>query len=172
MTMRKQSQANRGFSTIRRIAVLLLAVVVVGITATVAFASPAHPQWQYANSSLSSNGQTLSVDFKEVGLGSQYTSDLITLSATVTADWGCFTKSGNHPQAENKEGPGTVSNTQEFQTRNGSITDTISLSIGSTLTCPSGQRLRLISATYDDITIHGTAGDFPASPSSLSYPPS
>jgi hypothetical protein len=170
MTMRKQSQANRGFSMMRRLATLLLAVAVVGITATVAFASPAHPQWQSATSSLSSDGQTLSVAFKEVGLGSQYTSDDITLSATVESDWGCFTKSGNHPQAENKEGPGTQSVTEPFPARNGNVTGTISLSIAPALTCPSGQRLRLISASYTDITVSGAAGDFLATPSTQTYP--
>jgi hypothetical protein len=156
----------------RKIIVLLCAFAVVGVTATAAFSAPANPQWQYANASLSSNGQTVSVNFKEVGLGSQYLSDTITLTATVEALWGCYTRGpvSNHPQATNKEGPGTLSNTETFDTKHGQITDTISLSIVAPDLCPSGQVERLISASYTNITIHGTAGDFLTTPSSLFYP--
>jgi hypothetical protein len=132
--------------------------------------TPANPAWQSAVSSLSSNGQTLSVSFKEVGLGSQYTSDTITLSATVTSDWGCFTHSGMLPSATNKQGPGTVSNTDTFPARNGSVVGTISLTISSTLSCPPGQNRRLISASYTDIDVLGAAGDFDATPNSLFFP--
>jgi hypothetical protein len=152
------------------LAALAVALASLSLAAVGALAKPANPQWQSANSSLSSDGQTLSVAFKEVGLGSQYTSDDITLSADVDALWGCFTKkSGNHPQATNKEGPGTLSNTQPFDARNGQVTGTISLSIVAPDLCPPGQRERLISANYTNITVSGAAGTFTASPSSQSY---
>src|SRR6266571_886694 len=109
---------------------ILVAFAVAAVLTAAALAAPANPQWQYANASLSSNGQTLTVSFKEVGLGSQYLSDNITLSATVESLWGCFTKgpTSNHPQATNKEGPGTLSNTEPFPAKNGQITGSISLS--------------------------------------------
>ncbi len=165
----------RGPKPARLIVALVLAVALVGVAATAAFAkpgAPANPQFQYANSSLSSNGQTLSVSFKEVGLGSQYTTEDITISATVEGLWGCFTRgpTSNHPQATNKEGPGTLSNTQTFPVRNGQTTGTISLSIVAPDLCPNGQVERLISVSYSDITISGAAGDFLATPSSLSFP--
>jgi hypothetical protein len=151
---------------------MLAALAVTALMATAAVAAPANPQWQRANASLSSDGDTLSVSFKEVGLGSQYLSDDITLSATVEATWGCFTKgpTSNHPQATNKEGPGTLSNTETFPARNGQITGTISLSIVAPDLCPGGQVERLISASYTNITVTGAAGSFLASPSSLFYP--
>jgi hypothetical protein len=153
--------------------IIMASVIFVALAfATAAFSAPANPQFQYANASLSSNGQTLSVSFKEVGLGSQYLSDTITLSATVDSLWGCFTKgkTSNHPQATNKEGPGTLSNSEEFPARNGQITGTISLSITAPELCPSGQVERLISVSYTNITISGAAGTFSTTPSSLSYP--
>jgi hypothetical protein len=157
----------------RKIIVLLCAfAVAAGVAATAAFSAPANPAFQYANASLSSNGQILSVSFKEVGLGSQYLSDTITLSATVDSVWGCYTKGqpSNHPQATNKEGPGTLSNSETFATRNGQITGTISLSISAPNLCPPGQSERLISVNYTNIRIHGAAGYFTTNPSSLSYP--
>jgi hypothetical protein len=156
----------------RKVLVILAVFAAAALTATAAIASPANPSWQYANASLSANGQTISVNFKEVGLGSQYLSDTITLSATVEALWGCYTRgpTSNHPQASNKEGPGTLSNTQTFATKHGQITDTISLSIAAPNLCSPGQDERLISASYTNITIHGTAGDFLTSPSSFTYP--
>jgi hypothetical protein len=155
-----------------RIILILVAFAVTAIATTAALAAPANPQWQRANASLSSNGETLSVSFKEVGLGSQYLSDSITLSATVEATWGCYTRgpTSNHPQATNKEGPGSLSNTQVFPARNGQITGTISLSISAPDLCPRGQVERLISASYTNITVTGAAGSFLASPSSLFYP--
>jgi hypothetical protein len=157
---------------LRRVLVIPVAFAIAALVVTGAFAAPANPQWQYANASLSSNGQTVSVSFKEVGLGSQYLSDTITLSATVESTWGCFTKGSpsNHPQATNKEGPGTLSNSETFPARNGQVTGTISLSIVAPDLCPNGQVERLISASYTNITISGAAGAFLTSPSSLSYP--
>jgi hypothetical protein len=156
----------------RKVLLLLVAFAAAMVLTTAALAAPANPQWQYANASLSSNGQTVTVNFKEVGLGSQYLSDTITLSATVESTWGCFTKGSpsNHPQATNKEGPGTLSNSQVFPARNGQITGSISLSIVAPDLCPNGQVERLISASYTNITITGAAGPFLTTPSSLSYP--
>jgi hypothetical protein len=155
--------------------VILAALAVMALAATSAVAkpgAPANPQWQSANASLSSDGQTVSVAFKEVGLGSQYLTETITLSATVESTWGCFTKgpTSNHPQATNKEGPGTLSNSETFPVRNGQVTGTISLFIEAPDLCPNGQTERLIEASYTNITITGAAGPFLTTPSSLSFP--
>jgi len=121
------------------------------------------PHFQFANSSVSSTTGALTVDFKEVGLGTGTSSVQITLTVdNATAVYQCFNKGGNHPKAGNKE---TVSMSLQasgnFPVRNGQTT--ASLSVGppsqGDFACPSGQSLFLQSVTYSGITVTDAFGN-------------
>lgn len=121
------------------------------------------PHFLSANSSISSSTGALTVSFKEVGLGTTVSTEVVTLTVdTATAVYQCFNNGGQHPKAGNKETvsmslttPGT------FPVRNGSVTGTISAGPPSKgdFNCPSGQSLFLQSVTYSGITVTGAAGD-------------
>jgi hypothetical protein len=146
----------------RRILIVLAAVF-----ATAAVAVPValadSPHFLFANSSISSTTGALTVDFKEVGLGTGTTSVTITLTVeNATAVYQCFNNGGNHPKAGNKE---TVSTSLQasgtFPVRNGQTT--ASLSVGppsqGDFACPSGQSLFLQSVTYSGISVSDAFGN-------------
>ena len=122
------------------------------------------PHFLYANSSVSASTGALSVSFKEAGLGnSGVTSTQITLTVDrASAVYQCWNKGGKHPQAGNKE---TVSHslsiTQTFQVRNGQTTGPITTGPPDPggFSCPSGQKLYLMSVEYSGIFVHGVGGD-------------
>jgi hypothetical protein len=141
--------------------------VLAAVFATAAVAVPValadSPHFLFANSSISSTTGALTVDFKEVGLGTGTTSVTITLTVeNATAVYQCFNNGGNHPKAGNKE---TVSTSLQasgtFPVRNGQTT--ASLSVGppsqGDFTCPSGQSLFLQSVTYSGITVSDAFGN-------------
>jgi hypothetical protein len=109
--------------------------------------------------SVSSTGSsiTLSVSFKAAGLGNISQATFF-LTATAEGTFGCFTKSGNHPQATNKEGPATLTGSTTVDVRNGQTTGTVSVTLSTSLTCPPGQHLAVISASFTDITLTGPEG--------------
>jgi hypothetical protein len=146
---------------VRRVLVLLAAAfgtLVIGVGT--AFADS--PNFHYANASIDSAG-TLSVSFKETGLGNTAATEAVTLSVvTATADYQCFNGGGNHPQAANKETVSTsLTTTGSFPVRNGQTTGVISVGPPSqgAFACPPGQRLFLQSVSYAGITVTGSAGD-------------
>ena len=121
------------------------------------------PHFLSANSSLSGGG-VLTVSFKEVGLGnSGVTSTNITLTVDhASADYQCWNRGGNHPQAGNKETVSTsLSITQTFKVRNGQTTGSISAGPPGPggFSCPGGQKLFLMSVNYSGIYVHGVGGD-------------
>ena len=137
------------------------AVVAVATAVAMAFAAAvalaASPHFN-KGTSASLSGSTLTVTFKASGLGNISEADF-SLSATATATYGCFTKSGHHPSATNKEGPSTATASGTFPVRNGSVSGSLSLSPpASTLSCPSGQHVELISGSYQDVTLSGPQG--------------
>lgn len=107
--------------------------------------------------SATSNSVTLSASFKAAGLGNTTTATF-SLSADATGTFGCFTKSGNHPQATNKEGPVTLTGSTTVPVRNGSTSGTVSVTLGTSLTCPKGQILRVIDAAFTNVTLSGPGG--------------
>ena len=138
--------------------------VLAAVFATAAIAVPValadSPHFLFANSSISSTTGALTVNFKEVGLGTGTTSVTITLNVqNATAVYQCFNNGGKHPKAGNKE---TVSTSLQasgtFPVSNGQTT--ASLSVGppsqGDFACPSGQSLFLQSVTYSGITVTGT----------------
>lgn len=121
------------------------------------------PNFHFANASVSTTTGALSVSFKETGLGTTLSSERITLTVTTArAEYQCWNNGGNHPKAGNKETVQTSLTTSgTFAVRNGQTTGTISAGPPSQgdFTCPSGQNLFLMSATYSGITVTGSAGD-------------
>ncbi|MGH7687158.1 MAG: hypothetical protein ACREN2_10130 [Candidatus Dormibacteria bacterium] len=88
-------------------------------SATVAFA--AHPHFLYASVTGSVTANSITVSFKEAGLGNSLSS--VNISVTGTAE--CINGGGRHPKAENKtaEGAGGTFNVSNGQAT-GSLTMT------------------------------------------------
>lgn len=123
----------------------------------------------------------LLVSFRESGLGNSPTpgSVQVEVTAQASAEYACVNGGNNHPKAANKETiTAPVGGTGDFPIgNNGSASGTIRIEAPSagTFSCPSGQRLVLVSVTYSTILISDntntdTAGvqDVPVPPSSLS----
>jgi hypothetical protein len=69
----------------------------------------------------------------------------------------CYTKSGNKPQAANKQETLNVSQTGSFPVRGGQTTGSFTVTPLSTLTCPGGQHVVIESVSYD-LTLSGPGG--------------
>jgi hypothetical protein len=123
----------------------IAAVAIIAVGATSAFAASPHI---VGSPSVDVSGNTLTVTASVAGLGSVSTVDL-TLSGTVDVNSRCYTKSGNKPQAANKQETLTVGSTDTFDVRNGRTNATFTVSPVSTLQCPKGQRVVIESFTYD-----------------------
>jgi hypothetical protein len=108
---------------------------------------------------IAPTGNSLVVNFKAAGLGNISTVDF-SLTGTVDVSSRCYTKSGNKPQAANKQESIVVNQDATFDVRNGQTTGSFTIAPLSTLTCPGGQRVVVESVTYD-LTLAG--------PGSLSY---
>jgi hypothetical protein len=141
------------------------------LAAQAAFADS--PHFLSASATVNSSGDLVAT-FKEAGLGNNATTAGISLSADATADYQCFNKGGNHPQAGNKETvSGPVSSTGTFDVRHGSTSGSISVGAPGpgAFSCPSGQTLHLITVTYTNVTLKDTSvtpNDVAAIPGSFS----
>ena len=101
------------------------------------------------------SGNSLILSASVAGLGSV---DEVTFSLVGTVDVSsrCYTKSGNKPQAANKQETISVNSTETFDVRNGRTNATFTVTPLSTLTCPRGQKVVVESVTYDlDLTYQG-----------------
>jgi len=109
-------------------------------------------------SGISSTG-TLTVNFKEAGLGDNQQITYV-LSADSTAVYACINHGGNHPQASNKETvSGPVSATGTFSSgKNGSITASLTIAPppAGDFSCPGNQRLVLASVSYSNVSLSDT----------------
>ena len=123
----------------------LAALAILAVGATSAFAASPHI---VGTPTVTVTSNTLTVTASVAGLGSVPTVDL-TLSGTVDVNSRCYTKSGNTPQAANKQESISVDSTGTFQVRNGRTNATFTVSPVSTLRCPGGQRVVIESFTYD-----------------------
>ena len=103
------------------------------------------------------SGNSLTVSFKAAGLGNE-TSVPITLSGNVVVSSRCYTKSGNKPQAANKQETIHVNQTQDFPVRNGQTTGSFTVTPLSTLTCPGGQHVVIESVDFSDLVLTGPGG--------------
>jgi hypothetical protein len=103
--------------------------------------------------SVSGNSATFSASVAGLGNASSAT---FTLQGPVTVSSRCYTKSGNKPQAANKQETINVSDTETFAVRNGRTNATFSVTPLSTLQCPGGQHVVIESATYNlDLVYQG-----------------
>jgi len=109
-------------------------------------------------SGVNSDG-SLNASFKIAGLGSNQSID-VTASAHADATYGCLNKGNNCPNAANKVNvQSNVSATGTFTSgKNGSIRASLTVDPpDTTLTCPGGQKLVLVSVSYTNVKL-GAAG--------------
>ncbi|SRR6266568_3832962 len=144
----------------------VLAVTAGSLVLAVGPAFATSPHFINASASGPSRSGTLSVNFKEAGLGNDalisYQAD-----ANASATYACINGGGNHPQAKNKETvAGPVSAFGTFSSdKNGSISNSLTLNPpgAGDFSCPSGQRLVLASVSYSDVSITDTTDGITAS---------
>jgi hypothetical protein len=142
----------------RRIAVVALAFMAVALIAQQALAQNEH--FIFARASLNNNG-TLTVNFKEAGLGANQNIDY-ELTADATATYVCVNRGGGNPSASNKTTvAGPVSQTGTFNSgKNGQVTASLTVSPPpSDITCPPGQSLQLASVSYTNVAITDTTNN-------------
>jgi hypothetical protein len=136
----------------RKIAVVALVFVAFALIAQQALAQNEH--FIRASANLNNDG-TLTVSFKEAGLG---TNQLITYvaSADATATYVCVNRGGGNPSASNKTTvAGPVSATGQFSSgKNGQVTASLTISPPpSDISCPPGQSLQLAQVSYTNVAI-------------------
>jgi len=144
--------------SLRVIVVATAALLAMLAMAVVALAQNEH--FIRASGNLNNNG-TLTVSFKEAGLG---TNQLITyvLSADSTATYVCVNRGGANPSAQNKTTvSGPVSATGRFSSgKNGQVTESLTVSPPpSDITCPPGQSLELASVSYTNVVLTDTTNN-------------
>jgi hypothetical protein len=142
----------------RRIAVLALVFMAVALVAQQALA--VSPHFVSASGTLNTNG-TLTVNFKEAGLGTNQNIDY-TLTADATATYVCVNKGGANPSAQNKTtAAGPVSASGTFNSgKNGNVTASLTVSPPpSDISCPKGQDLELAQVSYSTVTLTDTTNN-------------
>ena len=139
----------------KRFTLLIAAVLAfAAVAATPALAASPH---FVGTPTATVSGNTLTVNFKAAGLGNDTTVP-ITLSGDVTVNSRCYTKSGNKPQAANKQETIHVDQTRDFPVRNGQTTGSFTVTPLSTLTCPGGQRVVIESVDFSGLALSGPGG--------------
>jgi hypothetical protein len=129
----------------RAILVTTAALVVLVMGATSALAASPHI---VGSPSATVSGNTLTVTASVAGLGNVETATF-SLVGTIDVSSRCYTRSGNKPQAANKQETIAVNSTETFPVRNGRTNATFSVTPLSTLDCPPGQVTVIESITYD-----------------------
>jgi hypothetical protein len=120
--------------------------------ATAAWAASPHI---VGNPSVTVSGNSATFSASVAGLGN-VPSATFSLEGTVTVSSRCYTKSGNKPQAANKQETIDVDQTETFPVRNGRTNATFTVTPLSTLDCPPGQIVVIESFTYDlDLVYQG-----------------
>lgn len=142
----------------RRITTVALVFAAVALIAQQALA--VSPHFVNASGTLNNNG-TLTVNFKEAGLGTNQNIHY-TLTANATATYVCVNKGGGNPSASNKTTvAGPVSSEGTFNSgKNGNVTASLTVSPPpSDISCPKGQSLQLAQVTYNDVTLTDTTNN-------------
>jgi hypothetical protein len=131
------------------------AVAVIAALAFTSIAAAQNPHFIRASSGLTNSG-ALTATFKIAGLGDNETIS-VTLSAQATAQYACFNRGGNHPEATNKETvSGPVSATGLFTSgQNGQVNGSLTAGPPSPgdFSCPPGQNLVLTFVQYTGVTL-------------------
>ena len=143
----------------RRVAAaLVMSLALLALMATAAFAQNEH--FVRASGSLNNDG-SLTVSFKEAGLGTNQNIDY-TLTADATATYVCVNRGGANPSAQNKTTvAGPVIATGTFSSgKNGQVTASLTVSPPpSDISCPPGQSLELASVTYTNVVLTDTTNN-------------
>jgi hypothetical protein len=142
----------------RRIAVVALVFAAVALIAQQALA--VSPHFISASGTLNNNG-TLTVNFKEAGLGTNQNITYVA-SADATATYVCVNNGGGNPSAQNKTTvAGPVSATGTFNSgKNGNVTASLTLNPPpSDISCPKGQTLQLAQVSYTNVAITDTTNN-------------
>ena len=143
----------------KRLSILTLTMIaLVGFMATTVRAQNPH-FLTYDVTGVNSNG-TLSSDFRIAGLGSNVTIT-VTVSADASAVYACLNHGQKCPSAANKSTvTGTVTAQGTFTSgKNGSVRGSLTVSPPpSTLTCPGGQNMVLVSVDYTNVSLSSSAG--------------
>ena len=134
----------------RKTLVLLVAACCLAFAATAVAASPHF----LGTPTATVSGNTLTVSASVAGLGNA-TGANFSLTGNVTVNSRCYTKSGNTPQAANKQETVSVNQTQTFPVRNGRTNVTFTVTPLSTLKCPGGQRVVIEGVSYSGLTLSG-----------------
>jgi hypothetical protein len=138
----------------KKLSILTLTMIAVsGFMATTVRAQNPH-FLRCSASGLNSDG-SLNVCFKIAGLGSNQTID-VTASAHADAVYACKNNGQQCPNAANKVNvQSDVSATGTFTSgKNGSIRASLTVDPpDTTLTCPGGQKLVLVSVSYTNVTV-------------------
>jgi len=143
----------------RRVTFSFLTLFVVGylIAGTAAAQSGgAHFQKSSVKASIS-NGGDLTVSWVEAGLGNGNVD--YTLTADVTADYYCTSKSGGTPNAANKfTSSGSPEANGSFESKNGKVSGRLTLSVPAAPsseppTCGRGQTLALQQVTWSNVLL-------------------
>jgi hypothetical protein len=137
--MKQQSRMKRAIV----VAIATSATLLLGATAAMA-ASP----HVVGNPTTTVSGNSLILSASVAGLGN-VESATFDLNGTVDVSSRCYTKSGNKPQAANKQESISVAQTETFPVRNGRTNATFTVTPLSTLTCPPGQNVVIESVTYN-----------------------
>jgi hypothetical protein len=154
----------------KRISILTLAVVALSsfMAITVWAASP---HFLRCSASGVNDDGSLNVCFKIAGLGDNQTLT-VTASATATAVYGCLNGGQQCPNAANKVTVhANVSASGDFTSgKNGQISACLTVDPPpTTLTCPNGQDLVLVSVSYTNVSVSAPgAGSCQTSPGTFS----
>jgi hypothetical protein len=102
------------------------------------------------------SGNSLTFSASVAGLGNASTADF-DWNGTIDVSSRCYTKSGNKPQAANKQETINVdATTTSIVGRNGRATASLTVTPLSTLSCPPGQNVVIESLTYSiDLSYQG-----------------
>jgi hypothetical protein len=140
--------------TMKQLSILTLTMIALsGFMATTVRAD--NPHFNKCGASGVNSDGTLNATFTLAGLGKNQTID-VTASADADATYGCLNNGGSCPNAANKvEVTGTVTANGTFTSgKNGSIKGSLTVDPpATTLTCPGGQTLILVSVTYTNVSV-------------------
>jgi hypothetical protein len=129
----------------RFIVVPVVAFATLILSSTAALAANPHVVGS-PSTTVSGNSITFSASVAGLGNVETATFDLV---GTIDVSSRCYTRSGNKPQAANKQETINVDSTETFDVRNGRTNATFTIAPLSTLNCPPGQRVVIESVTYD-----------------------
>jgi hypothetical protein len=128
-----------------RLSIVVSAFALAAVFAAAAFAGSPH----FVTADASRSGNTLSVTFKEAGLGNEPSVHIV-LSATAQ----CINNGGKHPKAVNKQ---SVSAGEDFPVQNGKAEGTVSVTATFQPDCSPPMEVRFTNVTLEDETSGATA---------------